>query len=267
MLVIGNAMTLRLAVMLAFLLVAACDTTLKPKEDLPDWDGEAPGLHGVETAPDYEVGKPVAIETKGDNGQIMERGYRVRLPNQRIVRTGEWTRYFPNGSIKDQGSFDQDQRSGKWSHYFQSGEKQKEGMYSGNNPVGQWTYYLDQDANPIARVEQFDENGKLSHRADFYTGDLNIPQVEAEVNEDGRPAGVVTRYDTSGDCWVIEDHERNGTIDSWEMYLPDGTVFARFNNRQYFLQGIQRRNISQRDAFHDAKARLARYGGKTRELE
>ncbi len=266
MLFIGNSITWRLAAFAVFLLITACDMSTKPKEsDVPSWEGDAPGV-GQTVAPEFSVGVPVEVEVAGGDGSLAERGFKVRLENQRIVRTGDWTRFYPDGSVRAEGTFENDKRHGAWVNYFESGRKETEGSYHQNERSGRWTTYQDAEDQPIEMVESFDNGGRLNHRAVFYLEPNNVPKVESEMF-DGHPMGVVVRYDTNGDCWIIEDRERNGDLTRWEMYLPDGSVFALFANGEYHLQGLTRRRLSLRDAFRDAKARLASFGGKTRVLE
>lgn len=220
-------------------------------------------MPGVEEAPKYVVGTPVEVEKLSEGGTLAARGFKVRLENQRVVRTGRWTKFYADGNISAVGFYENDHREGDCTQYYHSGSKMREGVYVVDKKVGPWTYYKDDLPSTINRIEIFGSRGTLTHYTEFYEG-LNVRKLESET-VDERQAGVVVRYDTNGDCWVIED--RDGSLTEWEMYLPDGSIFAQLRNGQYRLQSSIRRNISQDNAFRDAKSRITPCGGVTRVLE
>lgn len=267
MLVISNTIACRVAILIVMVSLAACDTTVtKNPPDVPSWEGEAPGLIGVDEAPEFRVNVLVEVTERSEGGTLGARGQKVRLPNQRIVKTGNWQMYYEDGTLRAEGPYRDDLRDGPWVYFADNGNKESEGEYAAGKRVGPWTYYTQESPPQIEHIDIFGEREALIHRTRYFKFPLNVPAVEAEMH-DQHEAGTVVRYDHDGVCWVIEERDREGDLLEWMMYLPDGTPFAFFRDGHYQVQGFTRRRLAQRDAFGDAKNRLQNFGGQRRELD
>lgn len=63
------------------------------------------------------------------------------LPNGTYVRQGPSLSFFANGTIKDKGNYEHDQRQGPWVFFDPEGNKAAEGEFRLNKEEGIWRYY------------------------------------------------------------------------------------------------------------------------------
>ena len=107
-------------------------------------------------------------------------------------RNGPWKEYWPNGTLRAEGVYRNDQRVEDWVFYRDNGEKEQEGMYRDGQVHGLWTWWYP---------------GGNIHRKERYTR--------------GRLSGEFLELDTAGEVLVqgqYEDGQRDGF---WQVHIHD----------------------------------------------
>jgi len=61
----------------------------------------------------------------GPTGHVRFEGQRSRVTGR---ETGEWTWYFPDGSLRERGAFEDGRRVGSWTQWWSNGERRSEGV-------------------------------------------------------------------------------------------------------------------------------------------
>lgn len=54
---------------------------------------------------------------------------------------GPYVDHYPNGQVKEKGTYRDGQKSGQWVFYWQDGAKKTEGYYTRSVPSGTWMFY------------------------------------------------------------------------------------------------------------------------------
>jgi antitoxin component YwqK of YwqJK toxin-antitoxin module len=107
-------------------------------------------------------------------------------------KNGPWKDYWPNGTLRAEGMYVEDEREGDWVFYRESGEKEQQGSYMNGAVHGLWTWWY---------------AGGDIHRKERYTrGELN---------------GEFLELDTAGEALVqgqYEDGQREGP---WRIHIHD----------------------------------------------
>lgn len=90
---------------------------------------------------------------------------------------GLWTRWYPNGQIAQQGTFEHDIPIGHFTWWYSNGQKAAEGNYQHGLPTGQWVWWHANGlkksigeylaGEPTGPWIWWAETGKLTQRADF----------------------------------------------------------------------------------------------------
>lgn len=75
------------------------------------------------------------------------------------IFTDEWINYYPDGTIKSKGSFNNGLKDGKWIYYYPDGKKEQEGKFKENVLNGSWVWYYSN--GQIKKTEQFNRKGLL----------------------------------------------------------------------------------------------------------
>lgn len=122
-------------------------------------------------------------------------------------RDGFWKDYFPDGSLKAEGNYDNGKQIGEWKYYHSNGKIEQIGRFSKlGKPEGLWKWYF--DSGKLLKEERYrnglkdglstewDETGKVIEEGEFVNG-----------NEDG------AWYEIIGDSFIrgtYLDGLRNG---------------------------------------------------------
>lgn len=97
---------------------------------------------------------------------------------------GEYTKYYPNGKIKEMGTFDKNQYRGSLKRFYETGQLEYEAV--------------------------FNENGKEQGTVKYFYPN---GQLEFEYNsENGTPTGKATRYHENGDPKEIIEYGQDGSV-------------------------------------------------------
>lgn len=97
-------------------------------------------------------------------------------------RHGPWKDYYPDGSLKAEGNYDNGKQTGLWKFYYPGGKIEQTGKYSKSGKLeGTWKWYF--DSGQLHREENFraglndglsttyDENGDVVEQGDFIEGE------------------------------------------------------------------------------------------------
>jgi antitoxin component YwqK of YwqJK toxin-antitoxin module len=107
-------------------------------------------------------------------------------------RNGPWKEYWPNGTLRAEGMYIEDERDGDWVFYRENGEKEQQGRYVRGSVHGLWTWWY-----PGGRI----------HRKERYAR--------------GELSGEFLELDTAGNALVegqYEDGQREG---AWRIHIHD----------------------------------------------
>ena len=96
-------------------------------------------------------------------------------------RNGHWKEYYPNGSLKAEGDYNNGKKTGTWKYFHSNGKLEQTGLYNKDGkPEGIWRWYF--DSGQLVREEnyykgkrdglseEFDENGVLIEMGEYYDG-------------------------------------------------------------------------------------------------
>ena len=173
----------------------------------------------------YKDGIPEGVRREYNEQGEVEKSYIFR--HGRIVgegiftdagkKEGFWKEYYPDGTLKAVGSYQDDQRIGKWKFYYKSGQLEEIGKYVEGAPDSVWRWFY--QSGKLLRTENFynglqdgvmteyDEQGNIITQGDYLEGKKEgkwIYQV-GDMREEGNYAEGL----------------RNGL---WKSYYADGTV-------------------------------------------
>lgn len=107
-------------------------------------------------------------------------------------REGPWKEFWPDGSLKKEGSYANGLKEGRWVFYRRSGEKEQEGVYLNNDVHGTWTWWY--------------ADGAL-HREESY--------------HKGEPEGAFLELDTAGEALVLGQYVAGEREGMWRVHVND----------------------------------------------
>lgn len=81
----------------------------------------------------------ISKQTFYKNKKIKENFYVLKKTDK--IKHGNYTKYFTNGKVNEEGAYNIGQKDGDWMVYFSNGNIQKFGNYSDNLKVGLWYYF------------------------------------------------------------------------------------------------------------------------------
>lgn len=110
----------------AALLLAGCGGTDRPTE--------TPGANDSTTA-------PAAAAQDGPQVIHMDDGGRMEGDLKAGQRTGPWTSYFPNGTVRSRSTYVEGVEEGATEVYHPNGKPYYTGAYRHGQPTGQWVFY------------------------------------------------------------------------------------------------------------------------------
>ncbi len=157
-----------------------------------------------------------------------ETGFRIAegLLDESGKKTGSWTEFYPDGTIKAKGSYKEGKKSGEWIFYFMDEKIEQRGFYSNDRLHGKWTWYY--DTGEIWRSEEY-FRGKENGESIEYLKDGNI--IDQGEYIDGFREGK----------WMhqVGDHIEHGEYinglkeGKWKYYYTNGKL--KFQGS--FIQG------------------------------
>ena len=105
---------------------------------------------------------------------------------------GPWTEYWPNGNIRAQGNYLNNQRDGEWVFFRESGEKEQQGKYLQGSFHGSWIWWY--------------PGGNIHRRERYNKGKLN---------------GEFLELDTAGESLVQGMYEEGLKEGFWRTHIHD----------------------------------------------
>lgn len=191
-----------------------------------------------------------------DNGIIVSEG----IINEDGQRSGPWTNYYPDGSIKEKGAYQDNRRTGMWNFYNRKGDIIQKGGYRNGRIDGRWEWYY--------------ENGKILREEYYYQGKRDGEFFEYSKEGEIISSGYYTDNEKNGKwLYTIGDHREEGSYiiglrdGQWKYYdnegnlkyrgsyvqgNPDGYHIYYWDNgkikeEQYYKMGIRQRSWKKYD--------------------
>lgn len=123
------------------------------------------------------------------------------------LKQGEFTWYYPNGTIKSIGYYDQDKRIGIWRNYYQNGQISKEINYIDELAFLK-SFYLENGAQLVSEGE-----GVYMEEIALYNNPKNLRKIKGNV--------------------------KDGLMDGkWDMYLQNSIISSEYFENKTFVKGI-----------------------------
>lgn len=180
---------------------------------------EIPFVKGLEqgTGKEYDTEGNIITITEYKRGFITDR-MKVNRRDKNGLRQGVWVTFWPNGKIRQDGTYRDDKKNG----YFKD--------YAENGDLIRVTKYVEDIAQPDAAevtklqvINEYYPDGKIKTTTMYRNG------VEEGVKREFRPDGTVERsveYHAGaviGEGAVLEDGSRDGP---WKEFYSDGSLRA-----------------------------------------
>lgn len=131
------------------------------------------------------VGLHITYDTSGaiTEAALYENGFvtAIGLIDENNRKQGLWKEFYPGGTIKAEGLYEDDRKTGTWMYYHLNGKTEQTGKYTKGNPVGLWKWYFESGA--LLREEyflngledglsvEFDEKGDTVSRGEYIDGE------------------------------------------------------------------------------------------------
>jgi uncharacterized protein len=145
---------------------------------------------------------------------------KINRTDNKGLKQGDWKEFYPNGGIKTEKTFKDDQLHGYYKEYDNKGNLVMTMLYENGSIVKSKV----DDAPDIQVVERHDQNGKLISSGPFRN---NIPVgIHREFGSDGKVTNSKIYNDNGlllSEGIVDLSGNRNG---KWKDYYPDGKVQA-----------------------------------------
>lgn len=168
----------------------------------------------------FRNGVPEGILRQYDSTGVVEKAFLYKngqVVGEGIVkddgnRDGAWKDFYPDGSLKSQGNYNNGKQTGEWKFYYPDGKVEQTGKFNKSGKLdGVWKWYFDTgqlqvEENYKAGVKDglsttYNESGKVIEEGEFIDG-----------NEDG------AWFEQTGDTYMkgsYRDGMRNGM---WSYY-------------------------------------------------
>jgi antitoxin component YwqK of YwqJK toxin-antitoxin module len=104
-------------------------------------------------------------------------------------RNGSWKDFYPDGSLKSEGNYDNGKQVGEWKYYHANGKLEQTGKFNKQGKFdGTWKWYF--DSGQLIREEhyrnglkdglstEYDESGKVIEEGEFVDGNEDGPWFE-----------------------------------------------------------------------------------------
>ena len=132
-------------------------------------------------------------------------------------RRGEYKEFYPDSTLRAEGSFVDGLKSGEWKFYYHNGQLQQEGNYEEGEPNGIWIWYHD--------------NGQKEIEEQFYKGQHNGPYKEYDAQGnlivtgtyfDGMKNGKWT--EDIGDMRTQGEYRNDKQVGEWVSYYDNDNI-------------------------------------------
>lgn len=175
------------------------------------------------------------------NGRVLYQG----IVDAQGLKQGPWKYFYPDGTLKAEGRYQNDLKIGPWKYYFSDGSLEQEGSYILGQPEGLWTWYFPDGS--IRREEQYlsgladgtsieyNDTGAVIAQGQYVEGLKDGPWTlvindhrEEGAYLEGRRNGIWRSYYLSTGKLRFKGRYENGEPSgTHEWYYPDGTIKRR----------------------------------------
>lgn len=183
---------------------------------------EIPFVKGTEQGfgKEYASDGTIITLTEYKKGFIVDR-LRINRKDKGNLKQGKWFVFYESGSIKQEGTYRDDQKDGYFKDYTESGDLQKISKYV----MGE----LQPEAEEIAKLQTRNEyypDGKLKVSA-MYRND-SPEGIRREYKPDGTLEKSVLYHNglVAGEGNVLDDGNKDG---HWKEFFTDGSLKAEGN--------------------------------------
>jgi antitoxin component YwqK of YwqJK toxin-antitoxin module len=140
-----------------------------------------------------------SVVNKDDNGKVLEKFTRNK---QNFERNGAYQKFYPNGTIKEEATYQANQLNGLHKFFYENGTIEIEENYRNGVLSGQYKKFY---KNGTLALEMYYDNGVLTGiTKGFYENGVQKEQVTFKENEENGP--------------FVEYHE-NGNLKAKGSYL------------------------------------------------
>jgi len=167
-----------------------------------------------------------------NGGKISETDELYDAATGTYLKNGKAIKYFQNGKVLAEASFERGIIQGRYVEYDEDGEVIKSGDYVEGSPVGEWLYYYDEDWNQIKSKKHATYFRKVNYNSNlgpwpttdyFISGEKQFEGMLAKINPD-QPVGKCTYYYDNGATQQTLDVANDGSVKSLKMYSQDGKL-------------------------------------------
>lgn len=142
----------------------------------------------------WRITAPLATKPGYADGQLIEEG---RFATNK--RTGTWHRYWPNGKLMSEITYDMGRPRGEYKTWYQNGQVEEEGNWDLDRNTGNFKRY-----HPNGEPQQdfvFNDYGVRDGQQKYYHEN---GQLAVAVNiEEGKEEGTLKRYYANGDLHQV----------------------------------------------------------------
>ncbi|MGB0177391.1 MAG: toxin-antitoxin system YwqK family antitoxin [Owenweeksia sp.] len=177
----------------------------------------------------YRNGKPEGVHRSYDaegnviSSKIYENGVVLfeGIVDEQGRKQGPWKEFYPDGTLKAEGSYLDDLKIAEWVYYYPDGEVEQTGSYQQGLPNGNWVWYHS-NGQPWREEEYFrgQEDGLSVEYSD--TGTVITQGNYIDGRKDGKWILQVNDHKEAGNYF---DGLRNG---KWVYYYYDKEETVRF---------------------------------------
>lgn len=148
------------------------------------------------------------------NGRVAQRG-----PLVDGLQHGEWTSWFPSGTVKERGHYERDEPTGEWTYWWENGALRMRGSFRGDRQEGLWEFWHD-DGSPHCSGEFRD--GRLHGEWTFHQ--RSGAPLQRGVYWSGRRELHWTECDAEGGATLEGSRFADQRVGAWRRTAVDGTV-------------------------------------------
>ena len=124
-------------------------------------------------------------------------------------KVGIWKKYFPNGNVNHQITYENGRPNGYYINYYEDGTLQEEGNWVNNKQIGKFKRF--HENGKLSQDFNFNETGKREGVQKYFHENGKI-MIEGSWNQ-GKESGVVKEYYENGDL-KSEKVYNNGSFDA-----------------------------------------------------
>lgn len=217
----------------------------------------------------FKAGIPVGIHREyNTDGTVKsaviynDQGVKVSegIVTEEGIRNGDWKNFFEDGSIKEEGEYDNNRRSGNWTFYNSEGNIIQTGQYRNGRPEGLWKWHYPDGS--ILREEEYyqgrrdgkfieySKDGEIISEGQYLDGEMNgywkitIGDHREEGNYIiGLRDGIWRYYDDEGNL-LYRGRYIQDNPDGYHFYYYEN---GRIKEEQYYDMGLRHRTWKKYD--------------------